>query len=63
MSDGSRLEKIAKRAYELFEARGGLPGNDLGDWLRAEREIAASDKTVSAPKMAAKSTVKAASRK
>jgi hypothetical protein len=30
---------IARRAYELFEARGGLHGHDLDDWLEAERQI------------------------
>jgi Protein of unknown function (DUF2934) len=32
-------EAIAKRAYELFLARGGENGHDLDDWLRAEREL------------------------
>lgn len=30
---------IAARAYELFCARGGEPGHDVDDWLRAEREL------------------------
>ena len=30
---------IARRAYELFEARGFAHGYDLEDWLRAESEI------------------------
>ena len=30
---------IAKRAYELWLAGGCCHGNDLGDWLRAEREV------------------------
>lgn len=30
---------IARRAYELFEDRGGEPGRDWGDWLRAESEL------------------------
>ena len=33
------LEQIAKRAYELYEARGRENGHDLEDWLRAESEI------------------------
>jgi hypothetical protein len=33
-------EAIARRAYELFEARGGVPGHELEDWLRAEAELA-----------------------
>ena len=32
-------EEIRRRAYELFEARGGVEGHDLDDWLRAEEEI------------------------
>jgi len=34
-------EQIQKRAYEIFEARGGAPGHDLEDWLQAERELKA----------------------
>jgi hypothetical protein len=33
------LEQIARRAYELYEARGREDGHDLEDWLRAEAEI------------------------
>ena len=32
-------ETIARRAHELFQARGGLHGHDLDDWLEAERQI------------------------
>jgi len=32
-------ELIARRAYELFEERGGHPGHDVEDWLQAEREL------------------------
>ncbi len=32
-------ELIQKRAYELFEQRGQLPGHELDDWLQAEREV------------------------
>lgn len=34
-------EQIAKRAREIFLARGGAPGNELDDWLQAERELKA----------------------
>lgn len=34
-----RIERIATRAYELYEARGGEHGQDLDDWLQAERQI------------------------
>ena len=30
---------IARRAFELFESRGGGHGHDVDDWITAEREI------------------------
>ena len=33
-------EDIAHRAYELYVLRGGEPGTDVEDWLRAEKELA-----------------------
>jgi len=30
---------IAQRAFEIFEARGSMHGNDLGDWILAESEL------------------------
>ena len=30
---------IARRAYELYERRGGHHGQDVDDWLQAEREL------------------------
>ena len=32
-------EDTARRAYELFEDRGGEHGHDWEDWLQAEREL------------------------
>ena len=32
-------EEIRFRAYEIYLERGGLPGNELDDWLRAEGEL------------------------
>jgi len=32
-------ELIRLRAYEVFLARDGTPGDELSDWLTAEREI------------------------
>jgi hypothetical protein len=32
-------EEIRFRAYEIFLERGEQEGNDLDDWLQAEREI------------------------
>src|SRR6202035_1222961 len=31
-------EEIRLRAYEIYLERGSLPGNELDDWLKAERE-------------------------
>jgi hypothetical protein len=36
-------DDVARRAYELFQERGGTPGRELDDWLRAERELKASE--------------------
>ena len=33
---------IARRAYELFLARGGEHGHDVEDWVQAERELRTS---------------------
>jgi HSP20 family molecular chaperone IbpA len=33
------FDKIRKRAFEFFEHRGGTPGFDLDDWVRAERDL------------------------
>jgi hypothetical protein len=32
-------EGIRRRAYEIYLERNGLPGDELDDWLRAEREL------------------------
>jgi hypothetical protein len=34
-----RMNRIARRAHEIYEARGGQHGKALEDWLQAEREI------------------------
>ena len=31
--------EVARRAHEIYVARGGSHGCDLDDWLRAEREL------------------------
>jgi Protein of unknown function (DUF2934) len=38
MNDAT-ARRIRQRAYELFLQRGGRPGDDLRDWLKAEQEI------------------------
>jgi hypothetical protein len=37
--EGPSHQEIAARAFSLFEARGASAGQDLDDWLRAEREL------------------------
>jgi Protein of unknown function (DUF2934) len=32
-------EAVARRAYEIYRERGGAHGQDLDDWVRAEREL------------------------
>lgn len=32
-------DQIRRRAYELYQARGGTGGTDMDDWLAAEREV------------------------
>jgi len=34
-------DDVAQRAYELFLARGRVDGNDVEDWLEAERQLVA----------------------
>jgi hypothetical protein len=34
-----RFTDIARRAYDLYVARGGEHGHDVEDWLQAEREL------------------------
>ena len=36
---GSHSERVARRAYQRFEERGGEHGRDMEDWLKAEREL------------------------
>jgi hypothetical protein len=37
--NGPTHEQIARRAYEIFLARGGQSGNPEQDWHQAEREL------------------------
>ncbi len=32
-------EQIRNRAYEIYVSRGDAPGDELQDWLLAEREL------------------------
>ena len=40
-SSGGKItyEQIAARAYEIYLKRGFGPGNELSDWLEAERQL------------------------
>lgn len=38
-TNGNVDARIAERAYELYQHRGGHHGQDLEDWLSAEREV------------------------
>ena len=38
-------QQIRERAYEIFLAEGARPGNELANWLRAERELVTSSPT------------------
>src|SRR6516225_7050711 len=33
------FNRIARRAYEIFEGNGRAFGRELGDWFQAEREL------------------------
>jgi len=36
---GEAREAIRRRAFELFETRGCVPGADMDDWLQAEKDL------------------------
>ena len=37
--DTSANHEIRRRAFEIYQERGGLPGRALDDWLQAESEF------------------------
>ena len=41
-NSGPTHDQIAQRAYEIFVAHGATDGQDVEDWLRAERELQAA---------------------
>ena len=41
LTDNEFREKVALRAYEIYEDRGGQHGRDLDDWLQAETDVLA----------------------
>jgi hypothetical protein len=36
-------QRIRERAYEIYLARGGQDGDEVSDWVAAEREVKGSD--------------------
>jgi hypothetical protein len=32
-------DRIRERAFHIYENRGGEPGHDVQDWLRAEHQV------------------------
>jgi hypothetical protein len=38
-SNEPSAEEISRRAYELYQARGGDHGRDQNDWFQAENEL------------------------
>ena len=38
-AENDERDRIAARAYELYQQRGGGHGRDTDDWLEAEREV------------------------
>ncbi len=47
-------DDIALRAFEFYRERGGQPGSELDDWLRAERELMAAGVLPSKPRRGGK---------
>lgn len=33
------IHEIEKKAYEIYESRGSVPGRELDDWLEAEKML------------------------
>ena len=52
----SRVAAIRKRAYEIFQARHGGPGSEIGDWQKAEASVSADATKVDASKADAPKT-------
>jgi hypothetical protein len=47
-------EEIELRAYQIYIERGGAHGNDVDDWLQAEREL--SEKYANSSRLAKAAT-------
>ena len=42
-------DAVARRAYEIYQSRGGDHGADLDDWLEAERQLRPGPSDVTGP--------------
>lgn len=42
-------DAVARRAYEIYQSRGGDHGADLDDWLEAERQLRRGPSDVTGP--------------
>jgi DUF2934 family protein len=47
--NGVTDEEVARRAYEIYQNRGGRHGADLDDWLEAERQLRPGPSDVTGP--------------
>jgi hypothetical protein len=43
MTTDSRRTAIQHLAYDIYQARGRLPGREMDDWLLAEKELLAKE--------------------
>lgn len=39
-------EEIERRAYEIYERRGRVAGDDVSDWLSAEQELMSANEEI-----------------
>jgi hypothetical protein len=42
-------DAVARRAYEIYQSRGGQHGADVDDWLEAERQLRPGPSDVTGP--------------
>ena len=48
VSAGLPEEEVRRRAYQIYEERGGTNGSELEDWLQAESEVRNKQQTLKA---------------
>ena len=53
MPENKSEQQIRERAYEIYLARGGQEGDEVSDWLAAERELKESNQPEATKKRAA----------